>query len=229
MTRNRFLRPKWSRLVIPAAIILVVFTALRVLGVDFSDVSREQFKEWVESMGYWGPAVYIALYSLRPLILFPAAVLSATAGIIWGAGTGFVILIIAAVISAVLEFFFARYSGRGLVEKHLGGKAEAMDKKIREHGFLTVLMIRLVPNAPWDVQNLSMGLTSVRFRDYFFATLLGIMPGSFALVFFGASFIEFVYNPDNFWIIGAAALVFFGVYYLKKYLAKKHGDKAKLE
>ncbi len=229
MGRNRFLKSKWSRLLIPAAVILAAFTALRALGIDFSDVSQEQFKEWVESMGYWGPVVYIALYSLRPLILFPAAVLSAAAGIIWGAGTGFLILIIAAVISAVLEFLFARYSGRGIVEKHLGGNAEAMDKKIRQHGFLTVLMIRLVPNAPWDIQNLSMGLTSVRFKDYFFATVLGIMPGSFALVFFGASFIEFVYNPDNFWIISAAALVLLGVYYLKKYLAKKHGDKASLE
>ena len=222
---KRFLKSKWLKLVIPAAIIAVVFITLRSLGVDFSDVSQEQFKNRVESMGYWGPVFYIVLYSLRPLILFPAAVLSAMAGIIWGTITGFIILIIAAMISAVLEFLFARYSGRGLVEKHLRGKAQAMDKKIKAHGFLTVLMIRLVPNAPWDIQNLSMGLTSVGFRDYFLATFLGIMPGSFALVFFGASFIEFVYNPDNFWIIGVAILIFVALYYLKKYFTKKHGEK----
>lgn len=228
MRTRKFLRSPWFKAVLILGVLAALFLIFRALNIDLSDMSQEKFRDWVVSMGYWGPVAYIAVYILRPLILFPAAVLSATAGIIWGAGLGFTILMIAAMFSAVIEFLLARYAARELVEKHLGGRAEAMDRKIKKHGFITVLMIRLIPNVAWDIQNLSLGLTSVSFRDYFIATLFGIMPGSFALVFFGASFIKVIYDPRNLWILGVAVLIFAAVYYLKKYIARKHGEKAKV-
>ena len=223
-----FIKSPWFKLVIIIGVLIALFFTLRFLGVDFSNMSEDKFKNWVGSMGMWGPVVYIVIYIIRPIILFPAGILSATAGIIWGAAAGFLILQIAANLSSTIEFFIARYAARDMVAKHLGGRAQTIDQKIQKHGFMTVLMIRLIPNVAWDIQNLSLGLTSVRFRDYFFATLLGIMPGSFVLVFFGASFIKVIYNPKNIWILAIAVLLFTGVFYFKKYLAKKHGDKAKV-
>lgn len=225
MGKKKFIKTGWFKVIIIAVMLAAIFVILRMVGVDFSSISEEKFKNWVETLGFWGPIAYIVIYIIRPLILFPAAVLSATAGIIWGASLGFLILLIAANLSATIEFFLARYAARGLVEKHLGGRAEKMDKKIKKHGFLTVLLIRLIPNVAWDIQNLSLGLTRVKFRDYFLATFLGIMPGSFALVFFGSSFIKVIYNPKNFWILGVAILIFAGVILLKKKLRKKHADK----
>ncbi len=96
-----------------------------------------------------------------------------------------------------------------------------IDEEIKTHGFLTVLLIRLIPNVAWDIQNLSLGLTKVKFRDYFLATLIGIMPGSFAFVFFGASLIKVLFNPKTFWVIGIAILLFAVVYVLQKYLKKE--------
>lgn len=224
-----FIKSPWFKFAIVIGILIVLFFVLRFLGVDFSDMSEDKFKNWVESMGMWGPVVYIVVYIIRPIILFPAGILSATAGIIWGAALGFLILQIAANLSSTIEFFIARYAARDMVAKHLGGRARKIDQKIQKHGFMTVLMIRLIPNLAWDIQNLSLGLTSVRFRDYFFATLLGIMPGSFVFVFFGASFIKVIYNPKNIWILAVAAGLFTAVYYFKKYLAEKHGNKARME
>ncbi|OGX50305.1 MAG: hypothetical protein A3G37_03745, partial [Omnitrophica WOR_2 bacterium RIFCSPLOWO2_12_FULL_46_30] len=168
----------------------------------------------------WGPIIYIIVYILRPLILFPAGVLSAAAGIIWGAGFGFLYLQIAANISSTVEFLLARSFARELVEKYLKGKLVNLDAKLARHGFLTVLLIRLIPNVAWDIQNLSLGLTKVKFRDYFPATLIGIMPGSFAFVFFGSSLLKVLFNPENFWLIIAAALFFAAVYYIQKYIRK---------
>jgi uncharacterized membrane protein YdjX (TVP38/TMEM64 family) len=99
-----------------------------------------------------------------------------------------------------------------------------LDEKIEKHGFLTVLLIRLIPNVAWDIQNLSLGLTKVKFRDYFFATLIGIIPGSFAFVYFGSSLIKVLFNPKNFWMIIVAILIFAGVYILQKYLRSKRSD-----
>lgn len=202
-----------------------IFLILRYLKVDFSQITVESFKEKINSLGAWGPIAYIIFYLLRPLILFPAAILSASAGVIWGV-KGFIYLQIAANISAVGEFLIARYFARGTVERLLKGKMGNISKAIEKRGFITVLLIRLIPNLAWDIQNLGLGLTKVKFRDYFWATFIGIMPGSFALVYFGSSFISVLTNPKHIWKIILAFAIFAGVYYLQKYLKKKQANKS---
>ena len=223
----KFSKNLWIKLAAAIFLILSVLFALRLLNIDFSKISEEEFKNWVKALGIWGPIIYIVVYVLRPLIFFPAGILSATAGVIWGPALGFLYLQIGANISSLAEFLIARYFARGAVEKRLGGRLLNVNKKIEKHGFLTVLFIRLIPNVAWDIQNLSLGLTRVRFRDYFLATLIGIMPGSFAFVFFGSSLIKVLFNPKSFWIIIVAIMLFVGVYYLQKYIKGKHGGKTK--
>lgn len=216
----RALKHPFIKFVIAVCFVIFILLALRVVNIDFSKVSEEGFRNWVKSLGGWGPFIYVILYLLRPIILFPAGILSAAAGVVWGPGLGFFYLQLAANLSSTVEFFISRYFARGLVERYLKGKAHILDENIQKHGFLTVLLIRLIPNVAWDIQNLSLGLTKVRFRDYFLATLLGIMPGSFAFVFFGSSLIKVLFEPKNFWIIIIAILFFIGIYYLQRYLRK---------
>lgn len=217
----KILKNSWFRLLTVVFIIGLVCLIFRFLKIDFSNINEEDFRNWVNSLGVWGPIIYIIVYVIRPLILFPASVLSAAAGIIWGPAIGFLYLQIAANISSMAEFLIARYFARDAVGRFLKGKMLNLDTKIERHGFLTVLLVRLIPNVAWDIQNLGLGLTKVRFRDYLIATLIGIMPGSFAFVFFGASFIKVLFNPKSFWLIGIAVLIFGGVYYVKKYLKRK--------
>ena len=214
------MKSPWFRVGIVVLVVVSLFIILRLLGVNFSSVNEQEMKAWIESLGFWGPVIYIIVYILRPLILLPASIFSASAGVIWGL-KGFLYVQIGANISATLEFLIARYFARQLVEKFLKGKIAAIDKKIEKHGFLTVLLIRLIPNLPWDIQNLSLGLTKVKFRDFFFATLIGIMPASFALVYGGDAVIKVLTNPKNFWMIGVAVLIFIGVFYLQKHLRKQ--------
>lgn len=217
----KFTRNPWFKVLFVLFILGAIFLILRSLKVDFSKIDEEEFRQWVASLGIWGPLLYIIIYVLRPLIFFPAGVLSAVAGVIWGPVAGFLILQIAANLSSTAEFFAARSFVRDLIERHLKGRMLSFDEKLQRHGFLTVLFIRLIPNVAWDIQNLSLGLTKVRFRDYFLATLIGIMPGSFAFVFFGSSLIKVLFNPKNFWVIIVAVLLFLGIFYLQKALKKK--------
>jgi uncharacterized membrane protein YdjX (TVP38/TMEM64 family) len=212
----------WLKLFLVIAFLAVIFFALRFFNVDFSKITVESFKEKIDSFGIWGPVIYIVLYVFRPLILFPAAVFSASAGAIWGL-KGLIYLVIGANLSAIAEFLIARYFARETVEKFIKGKLSGVDQHIEKNGFVTVLLIRLIPNVPWDVQNLALGLTKVKFRDYFLATLIGILPGSFALVYFGSSFISVITDPKNFWKIIVAFLIFGAVYYLQWFLKKRQG------
>lgn len=217
----KFFKSPGFKVLLIVIIIGAIFLVLRSLGVDFSRVSAEEIKTWVKSLGFWGPTIYIIVYVFRPLILLPAAIFSASAGVIWGL-EGFIYVQIGANISAVAEFLIARYFARELVQKYLKGKISRVDESIKKHGFITVLLVRLIPNLPWDVQNLSLGLTKVKFKDYFFATLIGIIPASFALVYGGDAIIKVLTNPKNFWMIILAGLIFMGVFFLQKWLRSKN-------
>ncbi len=219
----------WVKLGIGIIFIGVIVAVIRVLNIDFSQISSDEFKTKIDSFGIWGPIAYIILYIFRPLILLPAALTSASAGVIWGPLKGFIILQIGANLSAVGEFFIARYLARSAVEKMVKGKMAKIDEAVEKRGFITVLLIRLIPNVAWDIQNLGLGLTKVKFRDYFLATLIGIMPGSFALVFFGGSLISALTNPQHMWKIAVAILLLVGIYYLQRFLKSKHGDKIQVK
>ena len=209
-----------ARLLIAVVFFGLIFIFLRQLNVDFSGVTVEAFKEKINSFGIWGPIMYIVFYIIRPLVLFPAAVFSATAGVIWGL-KGFIYLLIAANLSSTVEFFVARYFAREVIERFLKGKIGDIDNAIEKRGFVTVLLIRLIPNLPWDVQNLGLGLTKVKFRDYFLGTFIGILPASFALVYFGASFISVITDPKHAWKIVLAVALLAGVFLMQKYLRKR--------
>ncbi|MFC1667790.1 TVP38/TMEM64 family protein [Chlamydiota bacterium] len=222
---KKLMKSPWIKLGFIVIFLIVLYAIFRMLNIDFSGISKEQLRDKINAIGIWGPVLYCIFYVIRPLILFPAGVLSASAGVIWGLLKGYIILQIAANISSTIEFLMARYFARGVIEKMMKGKSVKIDKAIEKHGFLTVLLIRLIPNVAWDIQNFSLGLTKVTFRDYFFATLIGILPGSFAFVYFGSSVIAILTNPKNIWMLGIAIIIFAGVYFLQKSLRKKHGQK----
>ena len=68
-----------------------------------------------------------------------------------------------------------------------------------EGGFIFILMMRLIPLLPWEVQNYVAGLTKIRLPVYFLATVIGIIPGSLGLVLLG----DAVADPTS-WKFAAA-------------------------
>jgi uncharacterized membrane protein YdjX (TVP38/TMEM64 family) len=68
----------------------------------------------------------------------------------------------------------------------IGDKLKKYDDAIERNGFAAVLYLRLL-NVPFMLINFGIGLTKVRFRDYFFGTGLGIMVSFFVVAFLGGT------------------------------------------
>jgi uncharacterized membrane protein YdjX (TVP38/TMEM64 family) len=123
--------------------------------------------------------VYVALYILGTVFLLPGVILSFIGGLLFGVWEGTLYTWIGATIGATAAFFLARLLGREFVNQLLGGKFRSLDDRVRERGFVSVFLLRLVPLFPFNGVNFGCGLTSVRPRDYVLATALGIIPGTF--------------------------------------------------
>ncbi|MFS1514849.1 TVP38/TMEM64 family protein [Chengkuizengella sp. SCS-71B] len=178
-----------KKLLLFALFIAVGMTILFVF--DLRRFTPENIRDFILSFGIWAPLLYIFLYTVRPLVFFPAIVLTLSGGYTFGPWWGTLYDLIGATLGACLAFVIARSLGRETIERWLGDKMKKMDDISEEKGFRTILFFRLVPLVPFDVINYGAGLSKVKLKDYALATLIGIIPGAFAYNYLGASFHNF--------------------------------------
>lgn len=159
---------------------------LRALGFDIRQLTPEKVRGFILSFGVWAPAIYLSAYG-QPLIPLPASLMTIAGGLAFGPAWGTLAALTGATLRACSEFLVARLLGREAVAKLLKGNIAALNQKIGKNGFKTVLLVRLIPNLPFDVQNYGLGFTRVKFSEYALASFLGMMPGAFVYVYLGSS------------------------------------------
>ena len=198
-----------STLVKLALFVLVVLGigwGLRAVGFDVTQISPERVKTFMLSFGFWAPAIYLAVYG-QPIVPLPASIMTIAGGLAFGPLWGTLAALCGATTRACGQFVIARALGREAVAKLLKGKAASLDAKIGANGFQTVLLIRLIPNFPFDVQNYALGFSRVRFLPFAIGTLLGMIPGSFAFVYLGYSLTD----PAQLWKLAVAVGLILGL------------------
>jgi uncharacterized membrane protein YdjX (TVP38/TMEM64 family) len=159
------------------AFCLVRFTPLKDL------LTREVLGNFLEVSGIWAPLMFILIYTLGICLFVPGTVLTALGAALFGPYWGFVYVWVGAMAGASAAFWIGRTLGRDFAVSLIGDRLSEYDNAIERNGFAAVLYLRLV-YFPFTPMNFGMGLTKVRFRDYFFGTGLGILAGTFIITFF---------------------------------------------
>lgn len=209
-------RSAWIKLGLLAVCLASLFFGLQTFGIRPADVTPEKIRVLVLSFGVWAPVVYLAAYG-QPVVPLPASVMTITGGLAFGPWWGTWAALTGATVRACGEFLIARLLGRQAVERLLRGKLSAWDAKLAANGFTAVLLIRLVPNLPFDMQNYGLGFSRVRFSAYAPATILGMIPGSFAYVYLGYSLTD----TARLWKLGLAVLLILGLVAMQRLIARR--------
>jgi uncharacterized membrane protein YdjX (TVP38/TMEM64 family) len=137
--------------------------------------------------GIWGVLIYILLYAVRPLLLFPATVLSVASGFVFGPFLGVLYTIIASNISSTIAFFVGHYFGEDLLKDDGSeGIVQRYARRMRENSFETVMIMRFI-FLPYDAVSYLAGFLRIHYWAFILATALGSIPGTIAFVGFGAS------------------------------------------
>jgi uncharacterized membrane protein YdjX (TVP38/TMEM64 family) len=169
------------------AAVLIVFLVTAIVIVRFTPLreylTAERLRLLLETAGPWAPVAYIGAYAAGICFFMPGTLLATVGAAIFGPYYGFLYVWVGAMIGAVLAFFIGRYLGRDFAASLIGNKLKKYDEAIERNGFATVLYLRLV-YFPFTPMNFGMGLTRVRFWDYFSGTALGIIVGTFIFTFF---------------------------------------------
>jgi uncharacterized membrane protein YdjX (TVP38/TMEM64 family) len=145
-----------------------------------------RFAQWVESLGVWGPVVFILGYAVAAVAFIPGSLLTLAAGAIFGLAKGTIYTLIGATLGASAAFLVARYGARRTIERRIAGNARfaAIDKAVGREGFKIVALLRLSPIFPFNLLNYSLGLTKVTFLQYLAASI-AMLPGTLLYVYYG--------------------------------------------
>lgn len=176
----------------------------------------------------WGMLIYILVYAIRPLILFPATLISLAAGFVYGPVWGVVMVVIASNISSSIAYLIGRFFGQGLLPEGQGDNwVTRYAVRMRQNSFETVLTMRFI-FLPYDLVSYLAGFLRIRYGSFILATALGSIPGTIAFVGFGASIESFdggipQFNPIT---LAFSAVIFIGSLVLSRFFKKKEGASA---
>ena len=164
-------------LFIIAAIILVRVTPVK------NYLTADALGTLVDTADVLAPLLFICIYMVGVCLFVPGTLLTGLGAAIFGAYWGFIYVWIGAMLGAGAAFFIGRTLGREFAASLIGDRLRKYDDAIERNGFATTLYLRLV-YFPFTPMNFGMGLTKVRFVDYYAGTGLGIIVGTFLFTFF---------------------------------------------
>jgi uncharacterized membrane protein YdjX (TVP38/TMEM64 family) len=169
-------------------IILVVFLVLSAIKYFHVQELLKRLLSWVAELGSWGLFLFILIYILACVFFIPGSILTLGAGVLFGVVKGSIIVSIAATVGATCAFLVGKYLARDWVARKIRAnpKFQAIDEAVAREGWKIVGLTRLSPIFPFNLLNYAYGLTRVSLRDYFFASWVGMMPGTVMYVYIGS-------------------------------------------
>lgn len=224
---NQSSTSKWRPILLLAAVIMVL-----ILGWYFNIGEQlRSLRDWIDSLGFWGPLVFILIYAGAVLAALPGSALTVTAGALFGSILGIIVVSIASTLGAGLAFLVARHFARKPTQKWLSNnrKFQELDRLTKDHGAIIVALTRLVPIFPFNLLNYGFGLTGISFWTYLFWSWLCMIPGTILYVVGTDAVAQTLSSGEVPWVLivaTAAALVtvFFLVRYARSKLeSKKEG------
>jgi uncharacterized membrane protein YdjX (TVP38/TMEM64 family) len=171
-------------------------------------LNSQALGQFLDTAGIWAPLAFMLVYAAGVCLFIPGTLLTGLGAAIFGPYWGFLYVWVGAMAGASAAFVIGRTLGREFAASLIGNRLKKYDDAIERNGFATVLYLRLI-YFPFTPMNFGMGLTKVRFWDYFAGTGLGIIVGTFVLTFFIGT-LKQVWSTGN-WGELISAKVFFSV------------------
>ncbi|MBL7130937.1 MAG: TVP38/TMEM64 family protein [Candidatus Omnitrophica bacterium] len=161
---------------------------------------------FVDKYGIMAPFLFIVLCGVKPILFFlPIMGLAIVAGMLFGPLKGAIYVSIGGAFSTIVGFYFARWIGRDMIKRigTISKKVKQIDEWAKEHGKNAVFSMRCF-NLPWDIVSYWAGLSSIKFRDFYIASIIPLVPISFLYTYFGSK----ILTPKSWGFVISLSIIF---------------------
>ena len=174
--------------------------------------------------------IYIVITAIGSSILaLPGITFALFSGILFGPILGIILCSIYSTLAAVISFLISRFFLKETI-KPLVEKNKYLNKLLFEDGnknaMLLLMITRLVPLFPYNIQNFAYGITDVNFMQYSIYTFLFMLPG---ISLFTIASVGIVSENNRYLYFLIAAIILIFVLIISFFLKKKYINNKSIE
>lgn len=170
------------------------------------------------------PLIILLVFGVCSVLAVPVSLLIIATVVTFGPWAGSAYALGGSLLGGLLGFLLGHLLGRGGVSRLAGHRINRLSRRLGERGLMAIITVRIVPIAPFTVINMVAGASHIKLRDFFWGTLLGMLPGIFAFTVFADSLLATLKQPEpeQLAILGAVLMVVIGMtLVLRKFFTAK--------
>ena len=185
------------------------FTLEELTSYEFIKDNRDYFFGLKQTNLLLLSVIFIFLTIVWVLMAGFGSPVALLAGFIFGKWLGIIILVLGLSVGATILYIFGNYFLKEMIEEKFLNRFKNLEIKFKKSEFIFLLVYRFVGGIPFVIQNLLPCLFNVKISNYFWTTLIGIIPSHFLIVSIGSGLekiinqnleapklLEIIYSPD---------------------------------
>jgi len=172
-------------LIVAAGLIAFFLLEDQELSMQHVKQHREQFLRFVETHYLLSVTAFTGLYVATALFLPGALALTMAGGMMFGAVPAALYANLGATAGAVLAFLAARFVLGDWIQQRFSGELARFNEEMSHHGHNYLLILRILPVAPFFVINYCAGITRIPLKTFVWTTSSGMLPGSLIYAYIG--------------------------------------------
>jgi len=118
-------------------------------------------------------------------------------GFVFGKWIGTLLTVLGLTTGSLCLYLFGKYFFYDFLKKNFLHKFKKLDLMFKKREFLIMVVFRFVGLVPFFLANLLPVIFNIKLKNYYFGTLIGILPAVFIMVSLGSGFSDAIYYFDN--------------------------------
>ena len=115
---------------------------------------------------------------LASVVAIPLGAIIVVSALLFGPWLATAYILLGATLGGAISYAIGDYLGHRGLQHFAGERINRVSRRLAERGVLSVVVIRLLPIAPFAIVNMIAGASHLRVRDFLIGTLLGMLPGT---------------------------------------------------
>ena len=163
------------------------FSIQEITSYDFIRENRLYFLKLKNSNLFLTSTIFLILTILWvfPFLGFGSPI-ALIGGFIFGKWIGTLVVVIGMSVGATFLYVFGNYFLKDLIREKFLNKYQNLEKKFKESEFYYLLIYRFIGGIPWQLSCILPTIFDVKIKNFFFASLIGIVPQIFLAVSIGS-------------------------------------------
>jgi uncharacterized membrane protein YdjX (TVP38/TMEM64 family) len=191
--------------IIVVGAVVVAIPGLREAAGDAISGDTESLRR--ELQGATGLITLFVLAALHSVVFYPAEILDAAAGFVWGFWLGLLLVMAGWLLNAAIAWQIGRHAARPLLHRAFGaGRFLRYQGAIERGGLFLLLAMRLIPIVPFSLFTIVAGAAHVPLWRLLWTTAVGYLPITALFVYLGTQ-LEVISPTDPILLVGAAAMI----------------------